>query len=131
MTNHEYVVTVIRAFQDSDCDGDLYGRVDENGDVYFLVGVNDVFWWATADCERIRPDDLPLLAECVKDLAPTDDPFFLPELFAARKRRMRPQHPFARTYDKERRGYFEDQLDPSARALFDAAGPVRDRKDEG
>ena len=48
---------------------------------------------------------------------------------------MRPQHPWMRKYsppEGDLHGRYDiDNLDPAVRALFDASGPVRDRKSEG
>jgi hypothetical protein len=84
---------------------------------------SDFFYWGTADCEEVTADDLDLLESCAADLKTVGNEFLVGELFAARKRDMRPQHPVGRTYDRENRCYVGDLWSPELRALFDAAGP--------
>jgi hypothetical protein len=86
------------------------------------INCNDMFYWATADAEAITGDDLAGIEEAIKDAraAEASDPIgegF--SLYAARKRKMRPQRPWM----KGRK--------PAIRALYEAAGPERDPKDEG
>lgn len=90
--------------------------------ITFFVNCNDFFWWATADAERLMPEDLPMLRQALTDSkkccdegkgaegGEDDDWGFL--LFCARKRKMRPQQPAYPT-------------DARLRALFDACGPNR------
>lgn len=109
-----YVTSVLQAFAEADT-YDLSWKVDE-GQVRLYVRCNDVFWWGSADCEEILPDDVDLLQGCLEDLRPIDEMFYLPELFAARKRGMRPQgawYSFARP--------------AAAKPLFDAVGPAREK----
>lgn len=88
--NDWYVVRVLSLFAQADCRDSLFWHV--NGDVEFFAQCSDFFWWGTADLEEIKRDDLDLLAECLRDLAEIDTKYMMPELFAARKRGMRPQH---------------------------------------
>lgn len=92
----------------------------DDGHVQLLVQCNDVFWWATADCEEVTPDDLPLLRQTLADLRAVDCTWYLGELFVARKRGMRPQRP-----------WLECETVPDVSALFLAAGPERERATEG
>lgn len=109
---------------------DLFWKV--NGDDAWIGALcNDVFYWATADVEEITPTDFDLLDSCADDLLAIDEGGYLPELFCARKRKMRPQTPWGRTYVANPGRYEGDNLDPRLRALFDACGPPRDPKDEG
>ena len=132
MTDQEaYILGVLGLWQDADLIPDgLTWRV-KDGAVSFGANCSDVFYWGTADVEDITPEDLGLLDECLTDLMAVDAPYLLPELFCARRRGMRPQTPFGRKYDRHTQQYPEDTMSPKVRALFDAAGPVRDRKDEG
>jgi len=133
VTTHDYVLRVLGVFERCDLYEGLSWRV-KDGTVSFAAWCNDVFYWGTADCEAIDLTDLDLLVRCADDLEAADrgdGGAFLCELFAARKRGMRPQQPWGRRYEHDAMAYVEDQLDPAVRALFDAAGPVRDRRTEG
>ena len=59
-------------------------------DVKLFAGCSDFFYLATADCEEIEAGDIDLLEQCLADLSGTGEEFYLAELFAARKRKMRP-----------------------------------------
>lgn len=76
---------------------------------------NDFFHYATADAEEITAADIPALRACIADLEMTGEPYYLPELFAARKRRLRPLP-----------GKYEG-MDEGTRLLFDAAGTEEER----
>lgn len=125
----------------------LWWRTDgEYAPVTFFVNCNDLFYWASADCETLTPDNLPLLLQAVKDVRVAfgvdvhdsrellDGKTGVPDerwnnwfhsgghgasLFCARVRGMRPQRPVMR------------KLDARLLPLFEACGPERDRKDEG
>lgn len=88
-----------------------------------FVNCNDLFWWATADCEPIGLADIADYERAVADLLAAGDymEVYAAELWCCRKRGMRPQQPVYKA-----RGFNE-----AATALFDAAGPERDPKDEG
>jgi hypothetical protein len=71
---------------------------------------NDVFFWATADAEEITLADVPQLEECLADLGKCGEPWvtcYLPELFAARKRKMRPQKPFYKNMPEDVAALFD------------------------
>jgi hypothetical protein len=123
----------------------IYWRTDEEfAPVTFWVNCNDLFWWATADNEEITPENFHLLKEAVNDVASAlgaADPSYdkklsieewkvafdlwrkvgsyAADLFCARSRKMRPQHPCYKIYPQI--------LHP----LFDVCGPKRDPKEEG
>lgn len=80
---------------------------------------NDLFWWATADCEPITPANVELLEQAWAALKGLDQDYYVGDLFAAMSRQMRPQQP---CYER---------MNEHVKVLFDACGPVRDRKDEG
>lgn len=95
-------------------------RVDmtqgRNRDIKLFALCSDFFAWATADLEEITKGDIPLLERCLRDLRKADDAtYYLGELFAARKRRMRPQKPC-----------YKD-MEPSVAALFDACATEAER----
>lgn len=130
-TEFANVLRVMKVFDDADSHGDLFWHVDGE-DLHLFALCNDTFWWATADAEEITPDNLDVLEQTLRDVqaleAAREGPVtpttclpevYLPDLFAARARGMRPQQPFYK------------RLSPELAALFDACGPVRDRKDEG
>lgn len=128
--NGETLIRVLAVWESCDISDGLTWRVHEQ-DVKVFALCNDLFWWATADLEEITEDDLPLLERCAADLRSVDAEYFLGELFASRQRGMRPQFPWGRTYIRDAQKYEGDTLAPAVRALFDATGPERDRKDEG
>ncbi len=119
-----FMLDVLRLFSldETDCYSMLFWRCKEAGGVEFFVIVNDVFWWATADLEPIMPKDLPVIRQAIEDVrrvagsnAGMCEAF---ELWAARKRKMRPQQP----------AYPQDER---LRALFDECGPERAPTEEG
>lgn len=104
------------------------GLVWRTNPLRFIVNCNTLFWWGTADAEEVMPADLPLLHRCLADLKAIDDgmdgelaALHMDWLYAARRRGMRPQSPCWKHM-----GDYPGLLD-----LFLAAGPQRDRKDEG
>jgi len=109
-------MAVLAAFQRADDYESLRWRVDDStGDVSLFAGCSDFFHLATADCEEVKAADIALLGECLEDLEETGEPYFLAELFAARKRGMRPLA-----------GAYKD-MDPPTRALFDACSTEEER----
>lgn len=106
------------------CDGLMWSTKD--GVVTFSTLCSDVFWWGTADAEGITPDDLPLLHQCLADLREVDQEYLVPELFAARKRGLRPMRLWL--YGG---GVLSAVPNAKALPLFEAAGPERDPKSEG
>lgn len=126
MDELEFIKEVMRLFcDDGEWGGnsDLYWRV--KGDkIEFMVNCNDLFYWACADVEPLTESDLPLLKSCKDDLEKCQDSFiavcYTGSLYCSRKRGMRPQQPF-----------YKQVKMPDVEALFNAAGPERDPKDEG
>lgn len=105
-----------------DLTGALWWRLVDD-ELALFIECSDFFYWGTADVEPIETDaDVELLersiAEC-RELMGETYPNEGPLLYCARHRGMRPQQP-----------YYQ-YLDESTRALFDDAGPVRDRASEG
>jgi hypothetical protein len=147
MSDLDFYIRVLRCFDRCDCHGSVFWRTDGNvfwrtdggnAPLTFIANCNDVFWWATADGEKITPENISILEKCADDLLlvqkqakpyvsgqtePMDEdqlaPGHLSSLFAARVRKMRPQRPYFR--------YCGEQL----KKLFEACGPERDPKDEG
>lgn len=110
---YQFVFDVLRLFSETDCYSDLYWRCEKPNTVEFYVNVNDLFYWATADAEPITPEDVPAMRQAIVDVhAITGSDYGAFMLWAARKRKMRPQRP---AYPSDER----------LRALFDACGPER------
>lgn len=118
MNPHE-AVAVLDVFERADNMTEaLIWRIDmaAGPDVRLHAMCNDFFFWATADAEEITAADLPLLKSCLADLKQADDAtYYLGELFAARKRHLRPQKPC-----------YKD-MHPSVAALFDACQTEAER----
>lgn len=122
--------------------GDLWDcfwwRTDgEYAPVTFFINCNDLFWWGTADCEELTPENLPLLLESITDvrkacgvdcdernkLLDDQDKWNLhyhsgsegAQLFCCRLRKMRPQQPVLKN------------INPMVKDLYLACGPERDQ----
>jgi hypothetical protein len=93
---------------------DISIHTDKDANIKLLVNCNDVFYWAMADCEEIKPEEIKDLVECFKL---TEN--FGSMLWVCRKRGMRPQHPWNNSFSDEEK------------KLFNACGPERDPKEEG
>ena len=119
--SEQFILEVLGLMADTDCYSCIWWRCDgEYAPITFFVNCNDLFWWATADVEQVTPDDLPALRQAIAEVCEIDkhgapEGF---ELWAARKRKMRPQQP---AYPKDER----------LRPLFDACGPARTPAEEG
>lgn len=117
-----FILRVLKAFEDGFCEGadkgNLWWRTDgEYAPITFLVNCNDAFWWATADAERITPDNIGVLEQALADCKAADATIgnlHASLLFVCRVRQMRPQGAYYK--------HIEDQFRP----LFDAAGPPRE-----
>ncbi|MCF0055538.1 hypothetical protein [Dyadobacter sp. CY356] len=77
-------------------------------EIEMFVICNDLFYWGCADGETIEMSDLDDFDQAMKE-----SPNFGPDLWCARKRGMRPQGPFYKSFTSE------------DAALFDKAGPER------
>ena len=125
--NEQFVLEVLRLQDEYDCYGEpiYWATHGDYAPVTFFVMCNDLFWWATADAEKITPEDIPGLRQAILDVETTNaydlclDSYVTGcELWCARKRKMRPQRP---AYPKDER----------LRLLFDACGPARTSAEEG
>jgi hypothetical protein len=90
-----------------------------DGQVRWFTNVNDVFYWGTADAERITAEDLDDLEQAYKD-AEAVGSYRGGMLWACRKRGMRPQTPYFKYFSLDERDLFlacgperEDQSDPA------------------
>jgi hypothetical protein len=112
----EFVLRVLRTVAFDNC-GDLWWRTDgEYAPVTFLVECSDVFWWGTADCEQVTPENVDAFEQAYRDAGAADKDYGLSHggaLFCARTRALRPQGA----------AYPEEQ---SLWPLFDACGPERE-----
>lgn len=129
MAQLRYLESVLDVFRDADSFQSLMWHRTDVG-IRFAAMCSDTFAWGTADAERIEPEDVPLLRQCLTDLRAVDPQLGecdLPELFAARKRGMRPM----RLFLYPNRGMrVTDKGWPAVRELFLAAGPERDPETE-
>lgn len=104
------VFALFEAADDFDCG--VIWRVDmtpgAGREMRLFAECNDLFHWACADAEEITVEDIPLLRQTLEDLKPLRAEYELGHLFAARKRRLRPQKPC-----------YKD-MDPPVAALYDA-----------
>lgn len=94
-----------------------------DGRIVFYAMCSDMFFWAGADAEEITPADLPLWRRTMEDLRALpnwDGCGWLGELYACRKRQMRPMNAWFRACEKNNR------LPVATRVLFEAAGPPRE-----
>ncbi len=111
--HYHFILEVLRLFSLDETDGYnyLFWRCEKPGEVEFFANVNDIFWWGTADLELITPEDLPAMRQAIADVRDINI-YEWSNLWAARKRKMRPQQPAYPT-------------DKKLRELFDACGPER------
>jgi hypothetical protein len=98
--------------------------------INLFVNCNDLFEWACADAEPITKEDMELFEQTAIDLLQLEydgtcshATCYLPELYASRKRGMRPQGAWLYGYmrDGKKITYCDEEVVP----LFEAAGPER------
>lgn len=111
----DQAVQVLRLWEQADLYEDIHWHVDPDGSVRLYANCSDLFYWATADAEEIVPGDLPLLIGTLNDLKTVDATYLLPELFSARKRKLRPQKPCYEHFSE------------AVAALFDACCTEKER----
>lgn len=119
MPQPSLITRVLEIFSLSHADayGDLFWRVDE-GKVSLYANVSDVFAWGGSDCEPITVETLPELERAYADLKEVGGEEFTAELFAARRRQMRPQ---GAAYPGK-----ADSAGAAVAALYNACGPERE-----
>jgi len=114
----ELKLAIMAFIAQHDLHGDFWWRCDgEHAPVTFFVNCNDLFAWASADCERFDIGDIPALEKAIQDAGEIHGI----ALWCCRKRGMRPQRPV----------YLQELKDPALSAMFDACGPERDPASEG
>ena len=102
------VKTVVNvAFQH---DIDLFWYINEEEEVCAAVNVNDVFFWGCSDLEDVEAEDAPALY----DACSVGGYQYGAEIYAARKRGMRPQNAVI------------NHAPPEVKQAFLDAGPVRE-----
>lgn len=111
----DFILKVLSITARHDQHHDIWWRTDgEYAPVTFFVLCNDLFWWATADSERVTPENVGELERAYEDAAAAHEigEVYGAALFCARVRGMRPQ---GAAYPQE----------PEMWGLFDACGPER------
>lgn len=112
------VLSIVDRFDFHDC---ILWYCEEGKPVQFFVGCNDLFWWATADCQVVTPENVDELERAFVDAAAADDCCaYGPMLFCARMRGERPQ---GAAYPINFKDY---QPRTAFWTLLDACGPERD-----
>jgi hypothetical protein len=103
-------------FSGPDADA-LWWRTDgEYAPVTMMVNCNDLFYWATADCEKITAANINGFEQAIADVveaAGEDEVDAAPLLWVCRERQMRPQ------------GAYYQHIDSRLHGLFNACGPAR------
>lgn len=120
--NEIFMLQVLKFFFDLDAHDMLWWRTDsEYAPITFFVNCSDTFTWATADLEKIKPDDLPVLTQAAADIFALDPEgyqkygYWVPTLYCARKRSLRPMPKM--------------EIPKELKPLFDACGPERTSND--
>lgn len=113
MTEHEFMVRVLRATQ-FDCCDDLWwrGEGDLSGPLAFFIKCSDTFAYACADLEKLTPENVGDLEQAYVDCRAIsrDSEMWGGALFVARARRQVPIGQFMKLLDDE----------PAVAALFTA-----------
>ena len=94
MTNHEYIIAVLRVAEQYEIWSELLWRVSADGAVRFYIGCSDLFTWGSADAEEITMENLPLLEPAIIDALAADSvggEIYGTSLFCCRSSKCRPQ----------------------------------------
>jgi len=109
-----FILEVLDAVAFDNCEEIWWRTDDEYAPVTFFVNCNDLFFWATSDCEKVTPENIHLLKKSFTDVEAIEEFSQLGgSLFCCRSRKMRPQ---GAAYPKDERLW----------PLFDECGPNRD-----
>ena len=110
MTDNE-IRMLLEIISENDC----FDSVNWNEDIEFYVNCNDLFWWGSADAEDLNNiSDIELFEKSLRDT----DSIIGPDLYCARRRKMRPQDPYyTEVLCKENYKY---------QNLFNLCGPKRE-----
>jgi hypothetical protein len=117
MTGEE-ALKVFAIYEQADDYESLMWRVEGPDEIRLLINCSDFFYWATAESEEILAEDVPALRAALLDLLAADSDVgscYLGELFAARKRKLRPQKPCYKN------------MEPAIAELFNAVQSEEDR----
>lgn len=109
----EFLNKVAKIAYDHDMDDMIDFRYSEENGLYPSVNCNDFFFWATADCVDITPDNVGIFEAALRDAKEAGAFAYGALLFCARVQGMRPQ---GAAYPDDR------EIWP----LFDACGPERE-----
>ena len=116
MKNPDFVFDVLELLDQNDmCDMVTWTTNRKTKEVQFQVICNDLFFWGSADCEDLTPQNLSLLKQSIIDvntIKPDYGTIYGISLFCTRIRQQRPQ---GAAYPENK------ALWP----LFDACGPER------
>jgi hypothetical protein len=119
MTPYEAAEVFALFAEAEDFEGGLFWRVDmapgTDRETKLFAQCSDFFYWGTADLEEITVADIPLLRQSLEDLKAIGAEEELSTLFAARKRRLRPQRPCYKDFE------------PPVAALYDACCTEEER----
>lgn len=115
----EFMHAIFDIFGFDYCDQIFYRTDAEYAPLYVAVNVSDVFEWGTADGEEITPADIPALRQSKVDAREAGEEFYFGELYAARRRKRRPQGAF---YNDR-----HTPIPPQLAALFNECGPEREQ----
>ncbi len=96
---------------------DMWFKTD-TGAVKFLLNCNDLFAWGTADAEEVEPCDFDNLKEAISDIKHLVEinnfqeemliGWLSSDLFACRKRKMRPQKPWYKNVPEKFHNIFNE-----------------------
>lgn len=86
MKTIDEVKAVVAAAWNADIE--LYWYIDENDEVRAAVNVNDTFFWGVSDCEDVEAEDVPMFTSA----SLIGEGVYTADIYAARKRGMRPQN---------------------------------------
>jgi hypothetical protein len=118
LTTEQFILEVLQltAMFPNDLCSELMWRCDrEYAPITFFINCSDLFYWGCADGETVTKENIHILRESIKDLAPyalsRQDASLL---FCCRVRKMRPQGAYYKYIDKE------------VWHLYDEAGPERE-----
>lgn len=93
MSTEEFMLKVLGLFATADLCHEVWWRTDtEFAPITFMVNCNDFFYYASADCEAVTEENLPVLEQAMKDCtdAKGNTSYEASLLFCARVRNMKP-----------------------------------------
>ena len=113
------IVEILEIFEDNS--NELRWSIEDGRIAGFYVLCNDTFYWATADAEKIEPEDIQDLIKAKND---AQDDYFWPLVWITRKRKLRPQGALLnKEYMKKHRLVIELLLEAAPEREVDWANP--------